>query len=1193
MTPKGYLNESSATLSQPLEQNHHPVLLISFYNFLSLGVKTTPKAYWNESPATLSQPLEKNHHPVMRYDAAPPLITAICAPTTLTIGQGGKLQKTQVVGLQIGSGILFMPGAFPQERAATYTAPTHIQTGSGLLFMPGVTPQERAATYTAPTHVHPSHTTGSMMPTMVSPSRLGQSMPALPSAAATDSPHSQAGVGSPGTAPAVTDPPGTAPGQAEGVGGAPGIEVWDAAPETAPAHGAHSTVSNAFPEAPPMTAGTAARYQLHTPQVNATRTGADLAGVVEGVQSHFGPNQVKAVHKSKFTQQDKAGPLRILRPQDLLPKLVAEPNDPRPVTPCTLHLPTSDNMRGASRGQSRGQQRQPGQMAPKPIPVPLPQLAMHASLAQQRANMGTVQGAIRTPMYARRGPTPALPPPGHQHKPLAHPALQSAVQEAQTTPTTDAQGSLGAPSPAQDPAVASTATELSLVHVSESKSLLPSNLVLNLEDVLSEKQSPEEESSATATGEPPDATPFAGAMDTSKSYDDLSDILLPITERGSKPGTAPSQTGLSGQASSQAGLSGQASSQAGLSGQASSQAGLSGQAPSQARLSGQASSRAGLSWQSSMEVDTILESIIGSLPERVTTPGSKVTSNRSAAPSHGSSRPPTQPGLPPPSPLNPTARESEEGPKPWTVLGDSEFPEPVIGHHSYSAPVRYSYQHAGLEGCERPDGKGGEDDYESIELVHDGSDIDSDDVDDAEYVDIDDSDVDTGLVSVSPYGISPMQHLRESLSRGAHSNTINDTIQNGMRILGQKYEVQHLVGEGAYGMVTKCKIQGTDRYVAIKEFKIEDDDPDADDVKRTSKREVQLLHTLRHSNVVELVDEFYVRDHLFIVMEFVPCNLLELLEAQPGGMDREAVRLIMYQLCTAIGFIHSKNVVFRDIKPENILVDENGRLKLCDFGFARFMNGPGESLTDYVATRWYRAPELLLGPPHPSGMDPEGPLIQSMYGPPVDMWAIGCVLGELMDGEPLFAGDSDLDQLYKVQQVLGPMAPDHQQMFDTNPHNTGIVFNIKKPSGLPKRYEGKMNEVELDFMAGLLHMDPKQRFTGEQCLAHPYLADLAATDAWRGSSSGAGSVGLLSKSSMGPSPVPTSAAASPLPPVSSNGSALSRASSKNRPRSPSRGPDTQKLLRSFRSGSKLMLIEIEVTKSRARNAEAAEKLQKW
>ncbi|KXZ56384.1 hypothetical protein GPECTOR_1g340 [Gonium pectorale] len=347
------------------------------------------------------------------------------------------------------------------------------------------------------------------------------------------------------------------------------------------------------------------------------------------------------------------------------------------------------------------------------------------------------------------------------------------------------------------------------------------------------------------------------------------------------------------------------------------------------------------------------------------------------------------------------------------------------------------------------------------------------------------------LVSISPHGVSAPQALGAS-GTGSATSPMDVVEPGGVRVLAGKYEVQHVVGEGAYGMVMKCKVRGTEppTWVAIKEFKIDDNDPDAEDVKRTSLREVAVLEALQHPHVVRFVDKFMVGDRLFIVMEFLPCNLLELLEAQPGGMDRDAVRLIMFQLCSAIAFIHSKGMLYRDIKPENLLVDESGTVKLCDFGFARYLpSKPTSHLTDYVATRWYRAPELLLGPPY---KDSTGRHIQYMYGPQVDMWAVGCLMGELLDGEPLFAGDSDLDQLYRVQQVLGPMAPSHQYLFYANPHNTGIVFNIKQPLTLSSRYRGKVSDVELDFMSGLLNMDPDRRLTGEQCLQHPYLSDLAA-----------------------------------------------------------------------------------------------------
>ncbi|KAL6762900.1 kinase-like domain-containing protein [Haematococcus lacustris] len=362
------------------------------------------------------------------------------------------------------------------------------------------------------------------------------------------------------------------------------------------------------------------------------------------------------------------------------------------------------------------------------------------------------------------------------------------------------------------------------------------------------------------------------------------------------------------------------------------------------------------------------------------------------------------------------------------------------------------------------------------------------------FNDVDSGSEDGEVLSVSAYAIEPAVKLSikpaDVPARRAVPPSDNDIIEsNGMRLLGTKYEVQHMVGEGAYGKVMKCRVRGSspEQWVAVKEFKIEDDDPDADDVKRTSRREVNLLRSLEHPNIVAFIDEFMVRDRLFIVMEFVPCNLLELLEAQPGGMDREAVRLILFQLCTAIAFIHAQHIVYRDVKPENLLINEQGHLKLCDFGFARHISPSGEDkLTDYVATRWYRAPELLLGPPYE---DVHG-TVQSKYGPAIDMWAIGCLMGELMDGEPLFAGDSDLDQLYRIQTVLGPVTPSQQALFNSNPHNAGIVFNFKEPLTLAARYEDRMTEVELDFLSRLLTLDPSQRITGQACLQHPYLADL-------------------------------------------------------------------------------------------------------
>lgn len=242
-----------------------------------------------------------------------------------------------------------------------------------------------------------------------------------------------------------------------------------------------------------------------------------------------------------------------------------------------------------------------------------------------------------------------------------------------------------------------------------------------------------------------------------------------------------------------------------------------------------------------------------------------------------------------------------------------------------------------------------------------------------------------------------------------------------------KYEVISVVGEGAYGVVLKCRNRESGDHVAIKKFKESEED---DVVRKTTLREVKILRMLRHSNIVSLREAFRRKGKLYLVFEFVQRNLLEVLEEHPGGIPSEMVRRYVFQLCLAIEYCHRNNVIHRDIKPENLLIGEGNLLKLCDFGFARLMpvaaGGEPTALTDYVATRWYRAPELLLG-----SVD---------YSLAVDLWAIGCIMGELTDGNPLFPGDTEIDQLYIIQQCLGPLTSAQMEMFLRNPRFAGLRF---------------------------------------------------------------------------------------------------------------------------------------------------------
>ncbi|KXZ42328.1 hypothetical protein GPECTOR_161g127 [Gonium pectorale] len=191
------------------------------------------------------------------------------------------------------------------------------------------------------------------------------------------------------------------------------------------------------------------------------------------------------------------------------------------------------------------------------------------------------------------------------------------------------------------------------------------------------------------------------------------------------------------------------------------------------------------------------------------------------------------------------------------------------------------------------------------------------------------------------------------------------------------YEIISIVGEGAYGVVLKCRNKETGEIVAVKKFKESDED---EIVRKTTLREVKMLRALRQENIVNLKEAFRRKQKLYLVFEYVERNLLEILEEHPGGLEQEQVRNYVYQLIKAVGWCHQHHIVHRDIKPENLLISPSssggvGKLKLCDFGFARQLPPPDVSITDYVSTRWYRAPELLLGSTH--------------YGKEVDLWAIG------------------------------------------------------------------------------------------------------------------------------------------------------------------------------------------------------------
>lgn len=294
-----------------------------------------------------------------------------------------------------------------------------------------------------------------------------------------------------------------------------------------------------------------------------------------------------------------------------------------------------------------------------------------------------------------------------------------------------------------------------------------------------------------------------------------------------------------------------------------------------------------------------------------------------------------------------------------------------------------------------------------------------------------------------------------------------------------KYKVSGIAGEGQYGTVYRAELKGTKDQVAIKKFKLGEDE--------CTQREIDLLQRLKHPNIVAMKEIFREAGKLHMVFEYCPQDMLAVLGRYPNGMSEKLVKRYVKQMCRALKYVHTKHVIHRDVKPENLLVMGNpeaddpneNSMKLCDFGVARTVGLQDTAqLTGYVSTRWYRAPELVMGNAQQvtkrGGMRRVVRSKQKKYSHPVDVWAVGCVMFELITAKPLFPGKSDVDQLDLIRRYggIGPGA---------------------SASGgekvLRMRCGGKLSEEGFDLMKRMLQMDMDERITCEQALRHPYFYD--------------------------------------------------------------------------------------------------------
>nr|XP_008012634.2 cyclin-dependent kinase-like 3 isoform X1 [Chlorocebus sabaeus]XP_037863752.1 cyclin-dependent kinase-like 3 isoform X1 [Chlorocebus sabaeus] len=284
----------------------------------------------------------------------------------------------------------------------------------------------------------------------------------------------------------------------------------------------------------------------------------------------------------------------------------------------------------------------------------------------------------------------------------------------------------------------------------------------------------------------------------------------------------------------------------------------------------------------------------------------------------------------------------------------------------------------------------------------------------------------------------------------------------------EMYETLGKVGEGSYGTVMKCKHKNTGQIVAIKIFY----ERPEQSVNKIAMREIKFLKQFHHENLVNLIEVFRQKKKIHLVFEFIDHTVLDELQHYCHGLESKRLRKYLFQILRAIDYLHSNNIIHRDIKPENILVSQSGITKLCDFGFARTLAAPGDIYTDYVATRWYRAPELVLK--------------DTSYGKPVDIWALGCMIIEMATGNPYLPSSSDLDLLHKIVLKVGNLSPHLQNIFSKSPIFAGVVLpQVQHPKNARKKYP-KLNGLLADIVHACLQIDPADRISSSDLLHHEY-----------------------------------------------------------------------------------------------------------
>ncbi|CAM0958337.1 unnamed protein product [Alopecurus aequalis] len=302
---------------------------------------------------------------------------------------------------------------------------------------------------------------------------------------------------------------------------------------------------------------------------------------------------------------------------------------------------------------------------------------------------------------------------------------------------------------------------------------------------------------------------------------------------------------------------------------------------------------------------------------------------------------------------------------------------------------------------------------------------------------------------------------------------------------GNRYKIEEVIGKGSYGVVCSALDTHTGEKVAIK--KINDIFEHVSDATRIL-REIKLLRLLRHPDIVEIKHILLPPSRrefkdIYVVFELMESDLHQVIKAN-DDLTPEHYQFFLYQLLRGLKYIHTANVFHRDLKPKNILANADCKLKICDFGLARVAISDTPTAifwTDYIATRWYRAPELCGS-------------FFSKYTPAIDIWSIGCIFAELLTGKPLFPGKNVVHQLDIITDLLGTPAPETVARI-RNEKARRYLSSMRRKKAIPFTHKfPNADPFALNLLERMLAFDPKDRPSAEEALADLYFKNIASVD---------------------------------------------------------------------------------------------------